>query len=105
MPCSGRSWLADGAKRLGQQAGKSEDILPNFGKPGPSADHLSQAEVARTRKPGRDCLKGPRLSSAGRAVSRRCLPTREDSLQPRRGKVQESAYFDRQKPIGGIQEI
>ena len=30
---------------------------------------------------------------------------REDSLQPRRGKVQESAYFDRQKPIGGIHEI
>ena len=33
-----------------------------------------------------------------------CL-LREDSLQPRPGKVQESAYFDRQKPIGGIQEI
>lgn len=29
----------------------------------------------------------------------------EDSLQPRRRKVQESAYFDRQKPIGGIHEI
>src|SRR5882724_7676426 len=62
MPCSGRSWLADGAKRQGQQTGNSEDILPNFGKPGPSADHLNQAEVARAEIA---CIRGPLLTLKG----------------------------------------
>src|SRR5216684_8329663 len=79
MPCSGRS-CADGAKRRGQQTDKSEDILPNFGKPGLSADHLSRAEVARTSDWGGDAvrlwgLKEPHLSRAGLAMSRRCQAT------------------------------
>ena len=36
--------------------------------------------------------------------SRRLQP-REDSLQPRRRKVDESAHLDRQKPVGRVQEM
>lgn len=36
--------------------------------------------------------------------SRRLEP-REDSLQPRRRKVDESAHLDRQKPVGRVQEM
>jgi hypothetical protein len=106
--------MADGATRLGQQAVKSEDILPDFGKPGPGAEHRSQAEVARTRKPEFDCCGcGPRLGTwrdrifQERGTQRPANADlfREDFLQPRRGKVQEGTYFNRQKPVGSIQEI
>ena len=36
--------------------------------------------------------------------SRRLEP-REDSLQPRRGKIEESTDLDRQKPVGCVHEI
>lgn len=37
--------------------------------------------------------------------SQRCCLLREDALQPRCCKVQESPYLDRQKPVGGVDEI
>ena len=33
------------------------------------------------------------------------LEPREDSLQPRRHKVDESAHLDRQKPVGRVHEM
>ena len=36
--------------------------------------------------------------------SRRLQP-REDSLQPQRRKVDESAHLDRQKPVGRVHEM
>ena len=70
MPCFGRCWLTDGTKSVGQQAGNSEDILPNFGRPASGADH----EIACTR----DCVQtrppfGPKgiasLKSGARSVA------------------------------------
>ena len=68
-----------GRRARRQQAGKSKGLLPNFGKPGP-AYRLSQAEVARTSKPGRrsgaDAVPFGALSS-GLAASCRCrLPAK-----------------------------
>jgi hypothetical protein len=54
-------------------------------------------------------LFGPKGTASRKSRGSRCgadaCLLHEDSLQPRRGKVQESAYFDRQKPVGGIHEI
>jgi hypothetical protein len=71
-------------------------------------DHLSQAEIAREQPLLRSCADTVRFRGLKRPqeLCSQCrYLLREDSLQPRTGKVQESAYFNRQKPVGGIHEI